>query len=425
MDNEAPQPRSTPGLTACLIVRNDADRLARALASVRGVADAIVVTDTGSTDDSVRVARDAGATVRHFAWCDDFAAAYNDALAGARTEWVLSLDSDETLHPDSAAAVRRLIRDDAAMGYRVVRRDRTDAARPEVYTEMWQLRLFRRRSGTRYVGRIHHQFVPPLDELGRVESRRVLECGVVLDHTGYLGRDWPTKFRRDATLMELELRNRPGQFYYLVELGLTLLRLGDPAGFHHLAEAGQQADDDRRRPGLPRGPFMQLLEWVLAGAGVPADFPIRPDTAERWAETAFADAPPLLWQLAGRAYARGEYDHAAALLDRLIEFGRRGGYDRVAGFDPAILGDDAALNRAACDLQRGRLDAAAAIFKLLADHPRLGSQARSNLDAIRQLRGGQVAPTGVGEGNPNTATASDGQRAADPPPKDHQGDIRS
>jgi len=55
------------------------------------------VLDTGSTDDTVLRARACGATVPHFDWCDDFAAARNAALDHASADWHLVLDADEWL----------------------------------------------------------------------------------------------------------------------------------------------------------------------------------------------------------------------------------------------------------------------------------------------------------------------------------------
>ena len=72
---------SKPSLSLALIVKNEARCLARCLHSVQGVASEIVVVDTGSTDETVRIARDCQARVVNFAWRDDFAAARNFALA--------------------------------------------------------------------------------------------------------------------------------------------------------------------------------------------------------------------------------------------------------------------------------------------------------------------------------------------------------
>src|SRR5688572_14882447 len=86
-------------LSVCMIVRDEAENLARALASVKDVADEIVVVDTGSVDNSVAVARSFGARIGHFTWCEDFAAARNVAVGMATSRWILSLDADEELLP--------------------------------------------------------------------------------------------------------------------------------------------------------------------------------------------------------------------------------------------------------------------------------------------------------------------------------------
>ena len=82
-------------LTVCMIVKNEEADLPRCLASIKAVADEIVVVDTGSTDRTVEIAQSFGAIVGHFEWCDDFAAARNAALKLATCEWVFQLDADE------------------------------------------------------------------------------------------------------------------------------------------------------------------------------------------------------------------------------------------------------------------------------------------------------------------------------------------
>src|SRR5438477_243699 len=47
----------------------------------------LVVVDTGSTDDTVKIARRLGARIAHFTWVDDFAAARNRSLEEATGEW--------------------------------------------------------------------------------------------------------------------------------------------------------------------------------------------------------------------------------------------------------------------------------------------------------------------------------------------------
>ena len=70
-------------ISACYIVKNEAARLSRSLASLTGAVDEIVVVDSGSTDDTVKIAEEYGALVFQFPWCDDFSAARNFSLSKA------------------------------------------------------------------------------------------------------------------------------------------------------------------------------------------------------------------------------------------------------------------------------------------------------------------------------------------------------
>lgn len=94
-----------PGLTACLIVRDEEEFLPGCLASLRAcvAVTEICVLDTGSVDATVQIARQAGARVEEWPWRDDFALAKNRAVAMANTRWILSIDADERLRADAAA----------------------------------------------------------------------------------------------------------------------------------------------------------------------------------------------------------------------------------------------------------------------------------------------------------------------------------
>lgn len=81
-------------LSAVMIARNEEAMIGAAIGSLRGF-DEIVVLDTGSSDRTVEIASDAGATVHTgWRWRDDFAAARNEVTACATGDWVLSIDAD-------------------------------------------------------------------------------------------------------------------------------------------------------------------------------------------------------------------------------------------------------------------------------------------------------------------------------------------
>jgi glycosyltransferase involved in cell wall biosynthesis len=85
-----------PAISAILITYNEQSDLPEALESLRGVADEIVVVDSGSTDRTREIARELGARVvpRPFT---NFGEQKNFAAAQAAHDWVLSLDADERL----------------------------------------------------------------------------------------------------------------------------------------------------------------------------------------------------------------------------------------------------------------------------------------------------------------------------------------
>lgn len=89
-----------PRLSICIITLNEAARLKRCLASA-AFADEIVVVDSGSSDNTQRIARAAGARVltRRF---DGYITQKNFAIGQCRGEWIFILDADEVISPELA-----------------------------------------------------------------------------------------------------------------------------------------------------------------------------------------------------------------------------------------------------------------------------------------------------------------------------------
>ncbi len=88
-----------PPLTAILIAYNEEENLPRALASLEGVADEIVLVDSGSTDRTAEIGQQFGARVftKPFA---GFAEQKNYAAEQAANDWLFSMDCDEALSPE-------------------------------------------------------------------------------------------------------------------------------------------------------------------------------------------------------------------------------------------------------------------------------------------------------------------------------------
>lgn len=106
-----------PRLSAVLIVLDEEAHLPHCLASVRDIADEIVVLDGGSRDSTVEIAKRFGARVatRPF---DDFGRQKQAALEMATGEWILSIDADERVSVALGREIARAVSDPgAADGY--------------------------------------------------------------------------------------------------------------------------------------------------------------------------------------------------------------------------------------------------------------------------------------------------------------------
>lgn len=147
-------------LTLVVITRDAASEIAACLASFP-LAREMLVVDSGSRDDTVEIARAAGARVLERAW-HGFGPQKQLAVDAATTEWVLCLDADERATPELCASIERLFASGApdAAAYALPRRNRFLGrwlAHGEGYPD-WIVRLFDRRRA-RWSGDVVHEHV--------------------------------------------------------------------------------------------------------------------------------------------------------------------------------------------------------------------------------------------------------------------------
>lgn len=90
-----------PFLSVCMIVKNEEKVLRRCLESICGIADEIIIADTGSTDKTKEIALEYTDQVFEYEWENDFSKARNFAASKAKGEWILAIDADEFVDRDS------------------------------------------------------------------------------------------------------------------------------------------------------------------------------------------------------------------------------------------------------------------------------------------------------------------------------------
>lgn len=156
-------------LSVVVITRNEAANLRACLESVP-FADEIVVLDSGSTDETVAIARECGARVTEIADWPGFGPQKNRALALATCDWVLSLDADERVTPELATQIREAMASGVAAAYEIPRLTRFCGQ--WIHHCGWTpdrvLRLFRR-GQARFSDDLVHERV--LTELGTLRGR--------------------------------------------------------------------------------------------------------------------------------------------------------------------------------------------------------------------------------------------------------------
>ncbi|MGE5670840.1 MAG: glycosyltransferase [Fibrobacterota bacterium] len=178
-------------LSVCMIVKNEADLLARCLDSIKGVADELIVVDTGSSDTTVSIAQSFGAKVICTGWRNDFAWARNLSIKDATSAWILWLDADDVVPSESipVLASLKLEKPDHIIGL-TVRNQRSG----NTGTEFIQARMFPNRPDLYFERRIHEQIMPSALRIGmKMENR-----SAVVEHHGYAD---------PATMKKKALRN--------------------------------------------------------------------------------------------------------------------------------------------------------------------------------------------------------------------------
>ncbi len=201
-----PAGTARPRLSVTIIARDEEDRLPACLRSLDGIADEVILLDTGSTDRTVAIAEAAGARVEH-GTLDGFGPTKQRVVDRARGDWVLSIDADERLTPALRAEILLAItspRDHA--GYEVRRQSWFLGRRMRFggLAHDHVLRLFRRDAG-RFTDAAVHERVVVRGTVGRLSAP--------LEHDTIRTRaEFRAKIERYAALRAREMAARGARY---------------------------------------------------------------------------------------------------------------------------------------------------------------------------------------------------------------------
>lgn len=223
----ADDPDGRPLIVAALIVKNEEKMLPGCLESLDGLVDRIEVCDTGSAENTIEIARMAGAHVIERPWPDSFAVARNYVLDQCRdARYVLSIDADERVVCSDPAAVRRYLATYSAehpafnIEMANIDPDGTETMR------FRSIRLFRA-DDVEFRGAVH-EVVFPEDGDEPINGAEFSQLKIV--HLGYAAEviEDKDKIQRNLELAEAEYRSNPGP-RAAVHLARTLAHQGGSA----------------------------------------------------------------------------------------------------------------------------------------------------------------------------------------------------
>ena len=210
-------------VTLCMITKNEHDTLARCINSVRHLVDEIIVVDTGSNDNTMDIASDAGAKVFSYPWQFHFAKARNYALDRATGDWVLVLDADETLDYVDAGRFNGLLVNPQIDGYFINIESYIGTGGEKVFDSV--VRLFRNKPDYRFTGAIHEQVT------GSIRENRLACTDLKIIHSGYLNETirMKNKHSRNTEVINKALMANPCNPFLLYSLGVEYSQQGNMA----------------------------------------------------------------------------------------------------------------------------------------------------------------------------------------------------
>lgn len=206
-------------ISICVIMKNEEKHMDNFLSCIKKAfgnhPHEIVLVDTGSTDNTIAIAKKYTDTIYHFDWVQDFSAARNFSLGCAAHDWVLVLDCDEYItnldtnsfqlmmdnHPDSVGMITR------KNHYEL---NGTDSITTDQVERFFSRKLFH------YEGIIHEQ----VRAFSGTDYRRVA-FPLTIDHLGYNGsaEELIQKSQRNITLLEKMLKKDSDNPYIYFQLG--------------------------------------------------------------------------------------------------------------------------------------------------------------------------------------------------------------
>lgn len=298
-----------------MIVKNEERFLPQCLRSVVDVVDEIIVVDTGSSDRTIEIARSFNATIIEREWRNDFAWARNESIALATKRWILFLDADEELTPESKPALRQLRVVPAYHDAVWVRcHNRSDDYRGTGDMSHALIRIFPNAPEIRFRGLIHE--FPCI--AGNTGGLNAATSPIAIIHYGYLKEVVAerNKGQRNLDIVRAAAAAEPDDPFHWFNLGSTAFLTGDFHGARDALEEMLRRNGSNQLGFIPNG-LAILAEIYTDKLGDP----VRGESVARAGLRASPYYANAHFQLGKALVAQGRYEDARAAYTQAIEDG--------------------------------------------------------------------------------------------------------
>lgn len=191
-------------LSIGMIVKNEEKYLEKCLTALQPILNELdselIIADTGSTDNTVEIAKKFTDNVFHFDWINDFSAARNSTLEKARGEWYMFVDADEVAM--DCSGIIRFFKSGEYKKFKsaaYVQRSYTVENNFEEYVDFRVMRVVKREKNTKFVNPIH-EFLSPFYHPIKYLDFVVLHYGYI-----YVDENNVTDLAREKSKRNLEL----------------------------------------------------------------------------------------------------------------------------------------------------------------------------------------------------------------------------
>jgi len=199
-------------LSLCMITKNDEKYLSDCLQDLKEVVDEIIIADIGSNDQTVAIAKQAGANVYQIKWENDYSTAKNFCLDQANGRWILFLQANEHISAEHLQELKLIIDNPNAEGYLLYIDYNLEGY--NIFSPTQALRLFRNRKEYRYRYK-SFELIP--DDL--IASMKNANIQIVQRNDSTLS--W--EFSSRVLLLQEEFIEHPEDSYIRYMYGLELL----------------------------------------------------------------------------------------------------------------------------------------------------------------------------------------------------------